>query len=660
MSTRFLPLALTLALLAAGAFAAVTGSHHAAHIIWMGGVIVMGAPLVLRTIRGALHGRLATDVVASLSILGAILLAQPLAGLVIVLMQTGGEALERYAEGRASAAVQALEAAAPRVAHVLRGRVIDEVPATSVAIGDILLIRPGDLIPCDGEVLEGESELDTSSLTGEAAPVRATAGTAVMSGSANGLGSFRMRVTAPAERSQYARIVELVRTAQASKAPLQRLADRYAVWFTPITVVLCGVAVAVTHDWMRALAILVVATPCPLILATPVAIIGGINRAAKRFVIIRHGGALERLGEVSAAVFDKTGTITIGKPRLSGVRIAGRFERDTVLRYAASIEEHSSHLLARVLVDLVKTEGVRLPASTEHAETPGQGVVGTVDGHTVRVGARAFVLPKCIDGVARAAELEQPGATLLAYVSIDDQLAAVLEYADEIRADVPELLQSLANAGVRRVVLLSGDHTPVARALGSSVGIAETYGDLLPGDKAAFVERLRAEGQVVMMVGDGINDAPALSTADVGVALAAHGGGITAEAADVIVLVDSLSRVGEAMGIGRRTMRIARQSIWVGLGLSGVAMVVAAFGGLPPIAGAALQEVIDVAVILNALRTSMDPHNQRQRNPHVFPAERSPRVGNGPDTLPPGAPRTSTRPIRGRQPTATPQRERAL
>ncbi|MEP6491734.1 MAG: heavy metal translocating P-type ATPase [bacterium] len=613
MRTRFTSLALTVAFFGAGLLARIAVGDAIARDLWMVGVIVMGAPLVLQTVRGAIHGRFAADVVASMSIIGAIMAGQPLVGLVIVFMQTGGEALERFAERRASAAVRTLEAAAPRIANVVRGLIIDEVPATSVLAGEVLLIRPGDLIPCDGVVIDGESELDTSSLTGEGIPVCATVGTSVMSGTLNGLGSFRMRATAPADRSQYARIVELVRTAQASKAPLQRMADRYAVWFTPITIAVCGIAVWLTHDWTRVLAILVVATPCSLILATPVAIIGGINRAAKRFVIIRHGGALERLGDVTAAVFDKTGTITIGKPRLHGVSVAPQFDRDTVLGYAAAIEEHSSHLLARVLVENVRAGGATLPASDHHIESPGQGVTGVVDGHTVRVGARAFVVPQCDDGVLGAAALERTGATLRAYVSIDGCLAGVIEYADEIRTELPHVLRALANTGIGRVVLLSGDHAPIARAVAESVGIGETYGDLLPGDKAQFIERLQAEGHVVMMVGDGTNDAPALSTADVGVALAAHGGGITAEAADVIILIDSLDRVVEAIDIGRRTIRIARQSIWVGLGLSGGAMIVAAFGGVPPLIGAGMQEVIDVAVILNALRTSIEPLSSRIR-----------------------------------------------
>ncbi|MGH7616451.1 MAG: heavy metal translocating P-type ATPase, partial [Gemmatimonadaceae bacterium] len=586
--------------------------------------VVMGAPLVFRTVRGIFQGHLATDIVASLSIVGAIALDQPLAGLVIVLMQLGGETLEHSAEGRASAAVKELEARAPRMAHRVHDSVVTDVPAASIQIGETLLLRPGDVVACDGIVADGESELDTSSLTGEPVPRRAAPGSSVMSGMANGLGSFTMRVTAPAERSQYARIVELVRTAQASKAPLQRMADRYAVWFTPITVAVCAIAVGVTHDWMRALAILVVATPCPLILATPVAIIGGINRAAKRFVVIRNGGILERLAQVDAVVFDKTGTLTVGKPSVRSVLLAAGFDRDTVLRYAASVEQHSSHLLARVLVDWVIAKGLVIPPSTDHAESPGLGVSGVVDHHRVRVGARAFVIPQCRNGAESAARLEQPNVALRAYVSVGSELAAVIEYADEMRPELNDVLRGLRLAGVRHQALVSGDHGAAVLALGQHLGIDDAHGDLLPHDKARLVAHLRSEGYVVLMVGDGINDAPGLSVADVGVALAANGGGVTAQAADVIILVDSLRGVRDAMDIGRRTIRIARQSIWIGLGLSGVAMLVAAFGALPPLIGAALQEAIDVAVILNALRTSFaetpsGPVNT-VRPPHARPA----------------------------------------
>lgn len=595
---------LTLALLIVCGIVHLVAGVEVARRIGSVGLWIVGAPLVWTTLKNAMHGRFATDIVATLSIIGAVALSQPLAGLVIVLMQSGGEGLERFAEGRASAAVRALEEAAPRTAHLVVDGRVEDVPVARLSVGEHVLIRPGDLVPADGEVTEGNSELDTSALTGEAAPLSAGPGTKVMSGSANGSGVLRVRVTAVAAESQYARIVDLVRTAQASKAPVQRLADRYAVWFTPATIIVCALTFAMTRDWLRVLAILVVATPCPLILATPIAIVGGVNRAAQRSIIVRNGGALEQLSRVNVAVFDKTGTLTIGKPRLRDVHAAHGFESDQVLRMAAAVEQGSSHLLARVVVDEAERRFGTVLAATNHDESAGKGVSGRVGGIDVVVGGRAYVLSASEADAGELARLEQGDGTLTAYVAIGGRLAGTLEYADEIRPDLPAVLAGLERWGISRILLLSGDHAPNARALAGRVGIAEVEGDLRPEDKASRVRALRNAGATVLMVGDGTNDAPALTSADVGVALAGHGGGITAEAADVIVLVDSLARVVDAVAIGHRTMRIARQSIWVGLGLSAVAMVIAAFGYIPPTIGAMLQEGIDVAVIFNALRAA--------------------------------------------------------
>jgi len=575
-----------------------------ARTVWYLGLTLTGSGVVWRTLRGAIRGALAADVVATLAIVAAVLLGQPVVGLVIVLMQTGGEALERYAEGRASNAVRALEEAAPRIAHRVAGTTIDDVRADDVAVGDVLLIRPGELTPCDAIVLEGTAHVDASMLTGEPQPISASPGTHLLSGSANLDGALTVRATALARESQYARIVALVRSAQASKAPLQRVADRYAVWFTPTTILVCVAAYALSRDWLRVLAVLAVATPCPLILATPVAMIGGINRAARRHIILRHGTALERLGSCSVAVFDKTGTITIGQPRVSRVLTVGRYAPRDVLRLAGSVERTSGHLLARTLVDAAQVADVELPRAQNVVETAGRGVEGLVDRHRVVVGARSFVLEHTPGGEATLATLEPPGSGLRAYVAVDDAIVAIVEYADALRPGVSDVLKQLAASGVRRFMLLSGDHAENARTMAKAAGIAEVRGDLLPEDKVDVVRDLVHGGESVLMVGDGTNDAPALSAATVGVALAGHGGGITAEAADVVILIDDLSRVVEAVHISRRTMGIAKQSIIAGLGLSTAAMVVAAFGGITPTVGAVIQEGIDLAVIINALRTS--------------------------------------------------------
>ena len=553
-------------------------------------------------------GRFAADLVAMLAVVTALLLGQPLAGLIVVLMQTGGEALERYAEGRASRAVHDLEAAAPRQAHRVRAGITEDIEADAVAEGDELLVRPGELVPCDGIVLAGRSHVDTARLTGEPLPVSAAAGTRLLSGSLNLDGPLTLRVTAPARASQYARIVELVRTAQASKSPLQRLADRYAVWFTPLTLLVCAAAYWGSRDPLRVLAVLVVATPCPLILATPVAVVGGINRAARRGIVFRHGSALEQLAGITVAVFDKTGTLTVGRPRVGRVWVAPPYTEAELLRLAAAIEHGSGHLLARTLCDEAEARAIPQAAADEVIESPGEGVSGRVEGRAVAVGGRSYVLrhhPAAVEGLRDA--LAGAGVNKLrAYVAVDGRGAGVVEYADRIRPGITRFFRALRRLGVHRVMLLSGDEPANAAAVARAVGIDEVYGGLLPEDKVAIVRRLVAEGERVLMAGDGTNDAPAFGSATVGIALASGGGGIAAEAADAVILADDPTRIAEAMVISRRTLRLARQSIWAGLGLSGIAMVAAGLGYIPPVAGALLQEAIDVAVILNALRASFE------------------------------------------------------
>jgi heavy metal translocating P-type ATPase len=519
-------------------------------------------------------------------------------------MLTGGEALERYAEGRASRAVRDLEAAAPRIAHRL-GDTVTDVPVDVITAGDRILIRPGEIVPCDGVVTDGRSHLDTSSLTGEPVPVLAVADTVVLSGSINQEGALTIRVTAVAAESQYARIVELVRSAQASKAPIQRAADRAAVWFTPTTLVVCALAWFLSQDPGRILAVLVVATPCPLILATPVAIIGGINRAAKHGIVMRNGGALEALSRVDTLVVDKTGTLTIGRPDVDAVWAVPALGRQELLRLAGAIESHSGHLLARTLTEAALVEVPALPAATGIVESAGRGVSGIADGKPVMVGSPSYISDAYPGAALDLAALDH-GTGLQAWVAIDGRGAGIVSYADRLRPGLRQTLADLKGQGIRDIILLSGDSQQNSDAVAREIGLSDARGDLLPEDKVLAVQALQASGRHVLMMGDGTNDAPALSTASVGMALAAHGGGISAEAADVVLLRDDIGLAARALAISTRSMRIARQSIGAGLGLSAVAMGFAAAGFIAPTVGALLQEAIDVAVILNALRSSAE------------------------------------------------------
>ncbi|MCA0377154.1 MAG: heavy metal translocating P-type ATPase [Gemmatimonadetes bacterium] len=582
--------------------------------IWLTGLVVTGVPVVWRTTRGLLRGEFAADVVAMLAIVGALLLDQPLAGLVVVLMQTGGEALDAYAVARASDAVEALEADAPHTAHRIEGDTVRDIDVEAIVPGDSLLVRPGELVPCDGIVTAGHSHLDTSRLTGEPLPVRAGEGTTVMSGSVNHDGALTIRATRLSRESQYARIVDLVRSAQASKSPLQRTADRWAVWFTPLTLIACAAAWFVSHDWSRVLAVLVVATPCPLILAAPVAIIGGINRAARRAIIVRNGGALEALSRVDTAVFDKTGTLTVGQPRIEAVVVPSSTgvaaDADTLLALAAAVEQGSGHLLARVVVHEAEARGVRMPLARAHRETPGRGVTGMVGDLLVAVGALAFVRETFVDAPAvqdALDGLDDQDTGLRAYIATSAGAVGRIDFADVLRPELAPMFAELHALGFTQSWLLSGDKASNVEVTARAVGIDHWAGDLRAEDKVTRVRALETAGRRVLMVGDGTNDAPALSTATVGVALAGHGGGVVAEAADVVLLIDDPSRIPEAVRIGRRALRIARQSIGVGLGLSMVGMVIAAAGYLTPVAGALAQEAIDVAVILNALRAARAP-----------------------------------------------------
>ena len=531
--TLILP-ALALLALLARLLLPLAGLDDAGTWIGRAGLVLTGAPLLVRAARDVLRGRFGGDLVAALAIAGAILLDQPIAGLVIVLMQSGGETLERFAEGRASRALRELIERAPRTAHLLddaepgQDARIREVPVEEIAVGHHVLVRPGEMLPVDGVVVDGRSDVDASAVTGEPVPIAASAGTKLVSGCVNGGGALTLRATALARDSQYARIVELVRTAQGSKARIQRLADRYAVWFTPFTLLVCGAVYALTGDPLRLLAVLVVATPCPLILATPVAIIGGVNRTAKLGMIIRRGDAIEALASIDTAVFDKTGTLTVGAPTLVEVRsLDGSTEEDTLAR-AGAIEQASTHVLARAVVRAAHARGLALAAPGDVVEVPGSGVSGVVHGRRVAVGSIAYMRSVAPGAVAALGNARTGEPGMRAWMTVDGVAAGMLRFDDALRPGLSEFFASLDELGVRRRLLLSGDDDPATQLVARRLGIAEASGDLAPEDKVARVRALEAAGARVVMFGDGINDAPALSTATVGVALAGsgHGGGV--------------------------------------------------------------------------------------------------------------------------------------
>ncbi|KQO74794.1 MULTISPECIES: heavy metal translocating P-type ATPase [unclassified Methylobacterium] len=597
---------LPLAGLCAGLSAEALGRPDIAAWAWTLPTLAVLAVLALQVVTSLARGDVGLDLVALLSMGGALALSQPLAGVVIALMYAGGQSLEAYASGRAGRAMTALLARQPRSALREDSSGVREVPIETLAPGDRILVRVGDVLPVDGRVAAGRAILDQATLTGEALPVTFEANASVLSGTVNVGAPFTLLAERRAAESTYAGIVRLVEAARTQKAPMARLADRYGLAFLGLTLMLAGGAWAATGDPLRALAVLVVATPCPLILAVPVALISGLSRAAGIGVIIKGGGALEKLARVRVLVVDKTGTLTHGTARLTAVDRLGPVAEQDVLRLAASLDQASGHPTARALVDAALARGLTLTQPTQVAEVPGEGVSGLVAGRPVRVGGprtmRAHGIPFPETDAVRNADAV--AATVL--VAVDGRPAAILSFADPVRTDGGRTLADLRRCGIRRVVLATGDRRSVAQALIAGLPIDALAADLDPAGKTQVVARERGQG-LVMMVGDGVNDAPALAAADLGVALGARGAAAAAEAADVVLLVDSLAPLPDAIRIARRARAIALQSVLVGLGLSLAGMVAAALGYLTPLRGALLQEVIDVAVILNAMRALGGP-----------------------------------------------------
>jgi heavy metal translocating P-type ATPase len=482
-----------------------------------------------------------------------------------------------------------------------RDHQLEEVALDLLLAGDRLLIRRGDVVPVDGTVVEGVAVLDQSALTGEAMPVQLTAGQGALSGSTNVGDAFDLVATRRAAESTYAGVIRLVEAAQRSRAPMSRLADRYAILFLGVTILLAGAAWWLTGDSVRAVAVLVVATPCPLILAVPVAIVAGLSRAAKLGILIKGGKAIETLARVRALVIDKTGTLTVGQANIVDIRVADGMTQDELLAIAASLDQASKHIIAQTIVAEARSKGLALTVPTEVVETPGEGIVGRVAGRRVMVGGLHFIAGQIAGPAGALLARERPPGALSAAVAVDGELAGVLILSDALRAGTEQLLRALRALGIERIVLATGDRHEVARFFSAGLSLDMVRSDLTPDQKVLVVLSERKNGPV-MMIGDGINDAPALAAADLGMAMGAKGAAASAEAADVVLLVDQLDRVLPAIQIARRSRTIALQSVVAGIGLSVVAMIAAALGYLVPVEGALLQEAIDVAVIFNALR----------------------------------------------------------
>ncbi|WP_431936644.1 heavy metal translocating P-type ATPase [Micromonospora sp. RP3T] len=612
-TAEWAPLALLTLAVLGGAAAWFAGARAAADLVWAAVTVAALAPAAWTMLRQLWRRQFGVDVIAVLALLGALLVREYLAGAVIAVMVATGRALEEYARRRATRDLRALLERAPRQA---RRRTadggIEVVPLDRVVAGDRLVVGPGDVVPVDGTVEEAAT-LDESVVTGESRLVGRAVGEQVASGVVNAGAGFGLRADRNAAESTYAGIVRLAADATARKAPMVRLADRYAAGFVPFTLLLAGLAWLLSGEFVRAVAVLVVATPCPLLLATPIAVVSGLSRVARRGVLVRDGGSLEQLGRARTLLLDKTGTLTAGRPRAAETVVAPGGDRDEVLRLAASVEQLSPHVLAAALVRQAREQGLPLAGPTDVTEEPGRGVTGRVDGRTVRVGQLDGEPPAWADRVRDRAE--RSGRSTVWVSDEHGPLGAIL-LEDPVRPDARRTVRRLREAGLTRLVMVTGDRPRTARQVAQVVGVDDVIARCAPAEKA---DRVRAESAraVTVMVGDGVNDAPALAEAHVGVAMGATGATASADVADAVLTVDRLDRLADAVEIARYARRIAVQSATVGMGLAVLAMLVAAAGRLPPVAGAFLQEGIDVLVILNALRALGGGLRQREVPAHT-------------------------------------------
>jgi heavy metal translocating P-type ATPase len=561
---------------------------------------IAAAQIVFGMIATVREGGLGLDILALTAIIVGLLLHEYWAAVVIALMLTGGEALEDYAQRRATNELTALLQRAPKQAHLLQGDGTKDVPIETVQIGDRLRIKPGEVIPVDGKLLTGTTSVDESSLTGESLPITKQAGDELLSGAVNLDAAITIEALRTSQDSQYEQIIQLVKEATNSKAPFVRLADRYSLSFSAVSFAIAFGAWALSGEVVRFLEVIVVATPCPLLIGAPVAIISGMSRAASHGIIIKNGASLERLAAIKSMAFDKTGTLTRGKPVLQQVITYGELEKDKLLALAAAIETNSAHILATAVTTAAKQQKLSLPRINSVAEEPGFGLRADWQNQSVLVGTYAFLHNQQAHFPNEQQAVD--GEHTTTFIAIDGQVMGALTFTDEIRPEAAQTIQDLQRGGIAHILMLSGDNASVAKSIAQKVGITEVYAGLLPAQKVQVLKTIGKSYHPSGMVGDGVNDAPVLAASDVGVALGARGSTAASQSADVVIMLDNLHKVAQAVSIAKNTIRIGLQSIWVGIGISVGLMLVFATGKFPAVLGAGLQEIVDVVVIINALR----------------------------------------------------------
>lgn len=554
-------------------------------------------PEIKDILQDLIHKKFGVDIIAVVAVLASLILGQYAAAGIILLMFTGGTALEQYAKNRAQKELDSLLKRAPKIAHAKRGDNFVDIKVSQITVNDILLIKPGETAPVDAVVLSGESLFDESAITGESLPVEKTKKDLLLSGTVNKDVAVQAKALRTSAHSQYEQIIKLVREASSSKSPMIRLADAYSIPFTIIAFTLALVAWVWSGDPINALAVLVVATPCPLLIATPVAIVSGISRSARNGIIVKDGASLETLSRTNVLAFDKTGTLTINRPTITAIQPYS-VSKSLLLQYMASAEQNSNHLLANTIVEYAKKKKINLLDIGDTREQVGGGLSASYKNKHIYVGKLSFLTDKGV--VIPNEELESD--TMAVYAGISQEYIGKIEFSDPLRKNAKSTLERLRKLSIKHIIMLTGDKKAVAVSIAQRVGIKDIHWDLLPIDKLHIIQSHRQRKEIITMVGDGVNDAPTLAASDVGIALGAKGSTAASESADVVIMLDNISKVADSLSIAKRSVRIAKQSIFVGIGLSIVLMILASLGKIPPVYGALLQEVVDVAVILNALR----------------------------------------------------------